>query len=684
MSNPLLADFSTPFQVPPFQEIKESHYLEALEKSLEEAREEIETIIQDQEEATFENVIVKLESAGEKLSRNSSILFNLNSAETTDEIQKITQEISPKLSAFNSEVKQNEELFAKVKSIYEKQDSLNLNTEQQRLLKMTYLDFVRRGVELEGEKKSRFREISIELSKLSLSYQENLLAETNSYELVIDNESDLSGLPSDLKERAADLAKEKGQEGKWIFTLQAPSYIPFMEYADNREFRETLFKAFMNKCFKGDERDNQEIVLKMIRLKAELASLLGYPTFGHYILEERMAENPDSVMSFLNDLLEKSMPKAKEEFKEIKEFMKSKGVDHELQRWDWSYYSEKLRKEKYELDDELIKPYFKLENVISGVFQTAERLFGISFEENKNIPIYHEDVKAYEVKNESGEIIAIFLADFFPRKGKRGGAWMTSFRNQKKVDGKKVIPQISNVCNFTPSSSNSPSLLKFNEVTTLFHEFGHALHGMLADTQYESLAGTNVYWDFVELPSQIMENWCFEKECLDQFAKHYETGELIPSDLVDRIKKSATYHEAYATVRQISFSLLDMAWHSMSPEEAEKVESVDDFEKKAFAPTALFPQMDGVNMSVQFAHIFAGGYAAGYYSYKWAEVLDADAFSVFQEKGVFDKATAASFKEHILSKGGTEHPMTLYKKFRGKEPSNEALLKRAGLVNWIS
>ncbi|MEP5611876.1 MAG: M3 family metallopeptidase [Cyclobacteriaceae bacterium] len=680
MSNPLLSSFQTPFQLPPFSEIKEEHYIEAIDYALEEAKREIDTIIKSSDEPTFENVIEALEKSGQILTRNSTILFNLNSAETNDQIQKITQDISPKLAAFESEVKQNSELFQKVKIIFDKKSELSLSQEQQKLLKNTYLDFVRRGVELKGDDKNRFKEISIELSKLSLQFSENVLAETNSFELIIEDESNLSGLPDDVRSRAAQLAKQKGHAGKWIFTLQAPSYIPFVEYADSRALREQMFMAYMSKCVKGDEHDNQELIKKVIALKAELSNLLGYPTFAHYILEERMAGDPDKVLVFLNDLLHKSLAKAQSEVVEIKEYMKSTGADHELRRWDWAYYSEKLRKEKYELDDELVKPYFKLENVIDGVFKTAEKLFDIKFIENSSLPKYHDEVKTYEVVDSNGAGVAVFLADFFPRKGKRGGAWMTSFRGEKMDEGKRVLPQISIVCNFTPSSDNAPSLLKFDEVKTLFHEFGHALHGMLANTIYESLAGTNVYWDFVELPSQIMENWCYEKECLDLFASHYETNETIPEELVDRIIRSSTYHEAYATLRQISFALLDMKWHSMSVEEADKISSVMDFEKSAFAPTELFPEVPNTNMSTQFSHIFAGGYAAGYYSYKWAEVLDADAFSLFKEKGVFDKETANSFKENVLSKGGTEHPMDLYKKFRGKEPSVDALLKRAGLA----
>lgn len=680
MSNPLLSSFNTKYELPPFTKITVDDYKEGIDKALEEARKEIDEIINNNEDPSFKNTIEALETSGKKLERNASILFNLNSAETSDELQKIAQEVSPKLSAFNSEVKQDSRLFDRVKSVYLKKDQLDLNSEQKKLLEETYLDFVRRGVELEGDKKERFKEISIELSKISLTFSENLLAETNAFELVIEDEKDLSGLPEDVKGRAKELATKKDKPDAWIFTLQAPSYIPFMEYADNRELREKMYKAFMAKCFKRNDRDNQELILKIIRLKAELASLLGYPTFAHYILEQRMAESPNKVSEFLHDLMEKSLPKAKEEVEEMKAYIKSLGHDIELQRWDWAYYSEKLRKEKYELDDELVKPYFKLEHVIDGVFTTAEKLFGITFKPNDELEVYHEDVKAYEVLNESGEVIAVFLTDFFPRDGKRGGAWMTSYRNQCIQDGKRVLPQVSIVCNFTPSSANHPSLLKFNEVTTLFHEFGHALHGMLADTTYQSLSGTNVYWDFVELPSQIMENWCYEKECLDLFAKHYETGELIPADLIERIRKSSTYHEAYATVRQLSFGLLDMAWHSLSPEEANKVTDVGAFEEEAFTSTELFPKVEGTNMSVQFGHIFAGGYAAGYYSYKWAEVLDADAFSLFLQNGVFDQETASSFKENILSKGGTEHPMELYKKFRGQEPTPEALLKRAGLV----
>ncbi len=675
MSNPLLSRFDTPFGIPPFDLIKNEHFLPAIKEGINKAKSEIDAIASKDEPPTFENTIEALDKTGELLDRVSSVLFNLNSAETNDELQAITREASPLLSTFDNEVKQNIDLWERIRDVYQRRDEFSLTEEASMLLDKTYKSFVRSGANLNEKDKKSFKEISIELSKLTLEFGENILAETNGYQLVIDQKDDLKGLPNDVISRAASLAEEKGLKGKWVFTLQAPSYLPFMEYAENRSLREQLFKAFMSKAFKGDQRDNKEIIKKIVKLRSEIARLLGYPTYASYVLEERMAATSMQVRHFLDDLLDRALPKAKEEVEEIKEFMKELGQDHTLERWDWAYYSEKLRKKKYDLDDEVIKPYFKLENVIEGVFKTAEKLYGLSFVRNNEAPVYHEDVEVYEVWNE-GKIKAVFLADFFPRDGKRGGAWMTSFRDQRKVEGENIIPQVSIVCNFTPSTKESPSLLKFDEVKTLFHEFGHALHGMLSDTTFASLSGTNVYWDFVELPSQIFENWCYERECLSLFAKHYESGKIIPDKYIDKIKESAIYHEAYATVRQVSFGLLDMAWHDLPGGE---VESVEALEQEVFEPLDLFPKVPGTNMSAQFGHIFAGGYGAGYYSYKWAEVLDADAFSLFQEKGIFDKETALSFKENILSRGGTEHPMKLYKKFRGREPNPEALLKRAGL-----
>jgi len=675
--NPFLSAFDTPFQVPPFQAIKNEHYLPAIEKGLEQAKAEIIAITESVEAPTFANTIEALEDSGETLSKITSVLFNLNSAETSDELQKITQEASPKLTAFNNEMKQNPVLFSRIKAVYESKDQLNLTDEQKMLLDKTYKSFIRSGADLGAEGKKRFGEIAISLSKKGLQFGENVLAETNSYHLQITDEKDLAGLPEDVVARAKHEAESRKLEG-WVFTLQAPSYIPFMQYADNRDLREKLYRAYMSKAL-GGEKDNSELVKEIVSLREELAQLLGFETYAAYILEERMAEKPEKVSSFLQDLLSKAKEPAVKEVEELKAYMKEQGATFDLQRWDWMYFSEKLKKRKFNLDDEIVKPYFQLENVIEGVFKTAEKLFNITFEENTDIPVYHEDVIAYEVKEE-GKLKAIFFSDFFPRKGKRPGAWMTSYRDEYYNEkDEREAPIISIVCNFTPSTEDAPSLLTFNEVQTLFHEFGHALHGILANTKYKSLSGTSVYWDFVELPSQIMENWCYEKECLDLFAKHYKSGTKIPQLLIDQLKASSTFHEAYATMRQVSFGLLDMAYHNRNSEKLGSISDVEKFEKEAMAPTELFDSISDTCMSVQFSHIFAGGYAAGYYSYKWAEVLDADAFAAFKENGVFDKATAESFKENILSKGGVQHPMVLYKKFRGKEPSVDPLLERAGL-----
>ena len=677
--NPLLTSFNTPFQLPPFQDIKVEHYLPAIQEAIEQAKKEIVAIAESSELPTLENTLVAMESSGELLGRITPVLFNLNSAETSDELQKVTQQVSPLLTSFDSEVKQNSKLFNRIKYLFDQRDELNLDREQQKLLEKTYQSFVRSGAGLPKEKQKRFEEISIELSKSQLTFGENVLAETNEYIMHLTQPDEIAGLPKGFLSRAAQQAKEKGYDKGWVITLQAPSYVPFMEYAENRGLRENLYKAYMRKAFKGNDRDNQALVKKIVGLRQELAGLVGYASYADYVLEQRMARNATTVTLFLNDLLEKALPPAKKEVEELRSFMETLGVDHPLERWDWAYYSEKLRKKKYDLDDELIKPYFQLEKVIEGVFATAERLYDLTFKLNTELPVYHEDVKAYEVF-EKGQLKAIFYADFFPREGKRPGAWMTSFRDQQRIKQVPVLPVISIVCNFTPSSADEPSLLKFEEVTTLFHEFGHALHGMLSDVTFPSLSGTSVSWDFVELPSQIFENWCYEKECLDLFAKHYQTGELIPQTYIDRIKAAATYHEAYATVRQLSFGLLDMSYHQLTADTLGQLSDVEHFEKTAMSTTDLFPAVEKTNMSVQFSHIFAGGYAAGYYSYKWAEVLDADAFELFKERGVFDKQTAQSFKQFVLSQGGTENPDLLYRKFRGKDPDPMALLRRAGLL----
>ena len=671
----LTKQFTTKFETAPFSQIKMEDYQPAFEGNIKAAKAEIDAIINNPETPTFKNTIEALDFSGNALDRLSSIFFNLNSAETSDEMQKIAQEVSPILTEFGNDITLNEDLFKRVKAIHDAKESLNLTAEQQTLLDKKYKGFVRNGALLNEEQKIKLREIDTQLSKLKLTFGENVLAETNNYQLHITNEADLKGLPEGVIEAAKNLAEGKNEEG-WIFTLDHPSYLPFVTYADNRELRKEISIAAGKKAFQNNEFDNQENVKNIVRLRHERANLLGYESHAHFVLEERMAQNPAKVISFLNDLLEKAKPAAEKEFAELTAFAKElDGID-QLQKWDGTYYSEKLKQKLFNLDDEKLKPYFQLSTVLNGAFTIAGRLFGLTFTEVFDIDKYHKDVMTYEVTDENNELVAIFYADFFPRKGKRNGAWMTSYKSQSIQNGKNDRPHISNVCNFTPPTATKPSLLTFNEVTTLFHEFGHGLHGMLANTVYPSLSGTSVYWDFVELPSQIFENWCYEPEALALFAKHYQTGEIIPQEYVEKIKESASFQEGMATMRQISFGLLDMAYHG----KPQSIANVKEFEENAFANTKLFPDVAENAMSPAFSHIFQGGYSSGYYSYKWAEVLDADAFAYFQEKGIFDKEVATKFKENILSKGGTEHPMVLYKRFRGQEPKPEALLKRAGLI----
>ena len=668
--------FNTPYNTAPFSKIKTEDYLPAFKEGIKKSKAEIDAITANTEAPTFENTIEALDYSGEELDRLSSIFFNLNSAETNDEIQKIAQEVSPLLSEFGNDITLNEALFKRVKAVYDSKSTLDLTTEQATLFDKRYKGFSRNGANLAEDKKTKLRAIDKELSQLKLKFGEHILAETNAYELHLTNEDDLSGLPEGAKEAAKQLAESKDKDG-WLITLDYPSYIPFMTYADNRKLREELSKAFGRKGFQNNELDNQDIVLKIAKLRFERAQLLGYKTHAHFVLEERMAQTPEKVTSFLNELLEKAKPAAKDEFKALEDFAKDlDGID-QLQKWDSGYYSEKLKQKLFNLDDEQLKPYFKLENVINGAFTVAEKLFGLQFEEIDTIDKYHEDVLTYKVTDADGELVSIFYADFFPRAGKRNGAWMTSYKPQMIKDGKNERPHISNVCNFTKPTKSKPSLLTFNEVTTLFHEFGHGLHGMLANTTYPSLSGTSVYWDFVELPSQVLENWCYEKEALELFATHYETGEVIPMELIEKIKASATFHEGMQTLRQLSFGLLDMAWHGVDPSE---IKDVKAYEVKAFGDTSLYPDVPENCMSTAFSHIFQGGYSSGYYSYKWAEVLDADAFEYFKEEGIFNKTVADKFKTFVLSQGGTENPMTLYKKFRGQEPKPEALLRRAGLL----
>ncbi len=672
----LTQKFNTKHNTAPFSQIKLEDYKAAFEENIAKARAEIDAITNNPAAPTFENTIEALDFSGESLDRLSSIFFNMNSAETCDEMQKIAQDISPLLTAFSNDIALNEDLFKRVKAVYEQKDMLNLSAEQATLLDKKFKSFSRNGALLSEDKKTRLREIDTDLSKLKLTYGENVLAETNSYQLHITHKNDLKGLPEGTIEAAESLAKSKNLEG-WIFTLDYPSYIPFVTYADNRELRKELAIANGKKAFQNNEFDNQEITLKIAKLRFERANLLGYKTHSDFVLEERMAQSPEKVKSFLNDLLAKAKPASEKEFAQLTAFAKEvDGID-QLEKWDGAYYSEKLKQKLFDFDDEQLKPYFKLENVLNGAFTVAEKLFGISFKEVFDIDKYHEDVQTFEVLDSEGNLVAVFYTDFFPRKGKRNGAWMTSFKPQYIKDGINERPHVSIVCNFTPPTETKPSLLTFNEVTTLFHEFGHALHGMLANTTYPSLSGTSVYWDFVELPSQVMENWCYEPEALAIFAKHYETEEIIPQEYVTKIKESASFLEGMATLRQLSFGILDMAFHSKDPNQ---ISDVKAFEKLAFDGTSLYPDVAENCMSVSFSHIFQGGYSSGYYSYKWAEVLDADAFAYFQEKGIFNKEVATKFKENVLSKGGTELPMELYKRFRGQEPKPEALLKRAGLI----
>ena len=672
----LIHHFNTKYNTAPFSKIKNEDFLPAFQKGIELAKAEIDAIIRNPIKPTFENTIETLAFSGDVLDRISSVFFNLNSAETSDEMQKIAQEVSPLLSEFGNDVRLNADLFARVKAVYEERETLNLNPEQTTLLDKKYKSFSRNGANLPVDKKNQLREIDKELSKLSLQFGENVLAETHTFELHLTNESDLAGLPEGTIEEARSLAKSQEKEG-WIFTLDHPSYIPFVTYSDNRELRKKMAIAFGARAFQNNEFDNQEIVLKIAKLRFDRAQVLGYKTHSHFVLEERMAENPEKVISFSNDLLAKAKPAALKEFEQLSAFAKELDGIEQLEKWDGAYYSEKLKQQLFNLDDEKLKPYFQLEKVLDGAFTVAQKLYGITFEEIFEIDKYHEDVKTFEVKDEDDQLVAVFYADFFPRKGKRNGAWMTSFKSQSIKKGINERPHISNVCNFTKPTETKPSLLTFNEVTTLFHEFGHALHGMLANTTYPSLSGTSVYWDFVELPSQIMENWCYEAEALALFAYHYETGEMIPMELVHKIKESASFQEGMATMRQLSFGLLDMGWHGQDPS---NIKDIKTFETEQFAATQLYPDVKENGMSTAFSHIFQGGYSSGYYSYKWAEVLDADAFEYFQEKGILNKEVGTKFKDNVLSKGGTEHPMILYKRFRGQEPKPDALLKRAGLL----
>ena len=675
--NPLIQKFNTKYNSAPFNEIKEEHYLPAFKELIEKSKKEIDEIANNSEEPTFANTIEALAYSGEQLDVVSNIFFNLNSAETNDEIQKIAQEVSPLLSEYSSQISQNEELFARIKKVFDEQEKYTLNEEQQMLLNETYKGFVRNGALLNDEDKKKLEKINMDLSLKSLQFGQNVLAETNNYFKHITNKKDLAGIPEAILAQYAEEAKERNLEG-YVITLQYPSYIPLMTYAENRELRKELALESGKKAFKNNEFDNQNLIKEIVKLRQEKAELLGYKSFADYVLEERMAKSPAKVFEFLNELLEKATPYAEKEIDELKFLAKADGIE-EMQSYDHAFYAEKLRKAKYDIDDEELKPYFQLDKVEEAVFGLAGKLFGLEFVEINDVQKYHPEVKTYEVRCQkseyrSNDFIALLYADYHPRKGKRAGAWMTSFKSQKIENGENVRPHISVVCNFTKPTSETPSLLTFQEVTTLFHEFGHALHGILANTQYPNLSGTSVKWDFVELPSQFLENYCYEPEFLKTFAKHYQTDEVLPDEKIQKISDSKNFMEGYQTLRQLGFGILDMTYHTKVGELENW--SVKEFEDNTTKKTQLYPTNPETAMSTSFSHIFQGGYSAGYYSYKWAEVLDADAFQYFKENGIFNPEIAKKYKV-LLSSGGTKDPMELYKNFRGSEPKVESLLKRA-------
>ena len=675
--NPFFTAYHTPHQTAPFHLIKMEHYEPAILQGMEEQNKEIEAIISNPEEPTFANTIVALEKSGNLLNRVSTVFGNLMSAETCDEMEALAEKLMPMLTEHSNNITLNEALFARIDHVYTSPEKTTLSVEENALLENTYHSFVRCGAKLSGEDKEKFRSISTTLSLNTLKFSQNRLKETNSFELIL-NEEQLSGLPQSAIEAYAQTAKEKGKEG-YIVTLSAPSFGPFMKYSTCRELRQQLYTAYHTQCTHDNEFNNLDIVKTLVNLRLQHAQLLGYPTVADYTLTRRMAENSTNVYRLLHQLLEAYKPTALHELEEVKAIAKEmEGEDFEMQPWDFSYYVEKLKEKKFNFNEESLRPYFELSKVIEGVFGLATRLYGITFQENKDIPVYHTDVKAYEVFDKDGKFLAVLYADFHPRAGKRSGAWMTSYKEQWKDENGNSRPHVSVTMNFTKPSADKPALLTFSEVNTFLHEFGHALHGMFAGTTYQSLSGTNVYWDFVELPSQFMENFAIEKEFLNTFAKHYQTGETLPEELIQRIVESSNFMVAYACLRQLSFGLLDMAWYTRTePFEGD----VRAYEEEAWKETQILPNIPEACMTVQFSHIMAGGYAAGYYSYKWAEVLDADAFLLFKEKGIFNTETANSFREHVLSKGGTEHPMILYKRFRGQEPGIEALLKRNGIIH---
>lgn len=675
-SNPFFTKYNTPYEVPPFHLIKNEHFKPAILEGIKQHQAEIDAIIKNPKAPTFENTIVAMEKSGELLSKASTVFYNLNSANTNEEIQAIARELAPEISAHSDNINLNDALFQKVKTVWNQKDKLKLSKEEAKLLEKTYKGFVRSGANLSAKDKEKLRAINSELSVLTLKFGQNILAETNKFELVIDSKDDLKGLSEEIIESAAETAKARGKEGKWVFTLSNASVMPFLQYSANRKLRETIWNAYVNRCNNGDEFDNNQIALKLANLRAEKARLLGYKTHAHYGLEETMAKTPEKVMEFLNQLWTPALAKAKQEESEILAMMKSEGISGGVQPYDWRYYEEKIRKAKFDLDEQELKPYFSLESVTQGVFMVCDKLFGLQFKEIKGAPTYHEEASLWEVMEKDGTVLGVLYMDFHPRASKRGGAWMTSYRPQTMKDGKRVPPVISIVCNFSKPTANAPALFTFDEVTTYFHEFGHALHGLLSDVKFKSLAGTNVSRDFVELPSQVMENWASDPEVLKMYAKHYQTGEVIPDALIQKLENAGTYGQGFATVEYLASAFLDMDFHTSTQE---ITGTADAFEQESMKKIGLIPSIVPRHRANYFSHIFAGGYSAGYYSYIWSGVLDTDAFDQFKKTSLFNKEKAESFRKNILERGGTEDPMELYKRFRGSEPSIEPLLRKRGL-----
>lgn len=675
-NNPLLTSYQTPYQAPPFELIENSHYKPAVLEAIKINQQEIEAITANNEKPTFENTIVALENSGALLNRITTTFSNLNSANTNDALQATAKELAPELSKNSDNIFLNEKLFARIKAVWDNQKDFRLNEEQAKLLEKKYKAFVRSGANLTAQQKDRLRKINEQLSVLSLKFGENVLAETNAYQLVIDKKSDLAGLPEEVIQAAADEAKENNNTGKWIFTLQNASVMPFLQYADNRNLRKEIWTAYQKRGLNGNSHDNQSEVLEMANLRAEKAKLLGYKNHAAYVLEERMAKTPEAVYKLMDQLWEPALEKAKTEEADIKKMMLADGIKDEVQPYDWRYYTEKIRQQRYNLDEQELKPYFSLENVRTGIFTVTKNLYGLQYRELKDVPKYHPDVTVWEVTDKNNKHVGILYMDFFPRASKKGGAWMTSYQKQKTVDGKRIAPIISIVCNFSKPTAGNPALLTFDETSTFFHEFGHALHGLLSNVTYESLAGTSVPTDFVELPSQVMENWAAEPEVLKLYAKHYKTGEVIPDALITKLQESATFDQGFATVEYLAAAYLDLNYHTA---ERPLTQNVARFEEEAMEKIGLISSIIPRYRSTYYSHIFSGGYSAGYYSYIWSGVLDTDAFEAFKTSSLFDQKNAQSFRTNILEKGGTLDAMQMYKNFRGAEPSIEPLLRKRGL-----